>query len=416
MARSLPLTGVRVLDLTTNWAGPQATAALADLGAQVIKIEAIQRLDGWRGALAGHTGSSRVYETSPVFNGVNRNKLGITLNLACSEGVAVFRRLLIVSDIVCESYSSRVMGHFGLDYSSLCKLQPDIIMASLSGFGRDGPWRDYVAYAATVEATSGLIALTGYPGGPPLMSGTILGDPVPGLFCAYAAVSALDYRRRTGRGQWIDSAQVETITWGITDALVEAQRTGRSPGRRGNYHPTMAPHDTYRCKGEDEWVAIAISSDAEWVQLCDILGCPDLATHRRYLSARGRQRHGAELRAPIQAWTRPRDKFQVAQILQEADIAASPVQNPADLLRDPHLKARRFFQRVDRREVGVHPYPALPPVFTGVSRKIRSPAPCLGEHNRWVLADLMGLSEHDVAELAQAHVIGTEPIGALPLR
>ncbi|MBI4307689.1 MAG: CoA transferase [Chloroflexi bacterium] len=398
------------------WAGPMATTALADLGAEVIKVEAVQRLDGWRGALAGHTGSQRTYETSPVFNALNRNKLGLTLNLNSREGATIFRRLVTMSDVVCENYSARVMGQFGLDYPSLRKLQPDIVMVSLSGFGRTGPCRDYVAFAATAEASSGIVALTGYPGGPPLMSGTILGDPVPGMFCALATASALEYRRRTGRGQWVDVSQVEAATWGITDALLEYQLTGRLPGRRGNRHPSLAPHDVYRCKGDDEWVAIAIATDEEWKRLCQVLARADLEANSRYASARARRRNEAALRVPIEEWTRQHDKFEAARILQEVGIAAGAVQNPADLLHDPHLEHRGYFQTLERREVGTHPYPAPVPSFADVPRQIRLPAPCLGEHRQWVLGDLLGLSSEYLADLEREHTTGTSPLTAPPLR
>lgn len=201
----------------------------------MIKIEATQRVDGWRGGLAGHTGSGRIYETSPLFNALNRNKLGITLNLACPEGIAIFQRLLGVSDMVCENYSSRVMGNLGIDYPSLRKLRPDIIMVSLSGFRRSGPWRDYIAFAATVESMAGLLGLTGYPGGPPLTAGTILGDPLPALFSAYAAVSALEYRLRCWKLSVPDALRVAEVTitprWHPTTLIDVGERTSGLPLR-----------------------------------------------------------------------------------------------------------------------------------------------------------------------------------------
>ncbi len=411
-----PLEGVRVLDLSTWWAGPLGTMFLADLGAEVIKIEAVQRVDSYRGTFAGQVPSDKPYETSPVFNAVNRNKRGVTLDMASPKGAEVFRRLVRASDVVCENYSARVMENLGVEYATLRRHNPTLVMVSLTGFGRSGPWRDYVAFAATVEALSGIPSVTGYAGGPPLLPGAIMGDPLPGLFCAIAVLAALEHRRRTGQGQYVDMSQLEPTAWTVADALLDFQMNRRTWPRQGNRVAEMAPHGAYRCRGSDEWVAIAVEDDDQWRRLCDAMGRPEMARDPRYADLAGRQAHADDIRQAIEAWTRQRDKREAMRLLQEAGVTAGAVLNPRDLLSDPQLESRNFFPMVDRAEVGPRPYPGCPIKLSATPAGIRSPAPLLGEHNALALGELLGMTRSEMEALAREHVIGTAPLSTPPAR
>ena len=240
----LPLSGIRVLDLTTWWAGPLNAMILADFGAEVIKIEAIQRLDNWRATLADRS-FERWWETSPLFNSTQRNKYGITLNLAAGRGVELFKALVERSDVVCENYSPRVMPQLGLDYEVLRLVNPRLIMISQTGFGLTGPWRDYVSFAQVAETLAGLAHLTGREDGPPTFAGQMLGDTLSALHGALAVMVALDERARTGRGQHIDLAQLETVVPATAQAQLDYQMNRRVWKRNGNRHRRMAPHGCY---------------------------------------------------------------------------------------------------------------------------------------------------------------------------
>ncbi len=247
----LPLEGIRVTDVTNSWAGPYATNLLANLGAETIKVESIQYLDTWRvGGTAASTGEER-WERSPLWNSVNVDKLGITLDLTRSRGVELFKQLVKTSDIVAENYTPRVMKNFGLDYSVLKEVNPKIIMISLPAHGSTGPWKEYPGFAASIEQMAGLPQLTGYPDGPPKMSGAGFTDAVSGVNGMMAIMFALLSRQMTGRGQYIDLSQVEAVTCLIGDAIVDYTMNKRIQSRRGNSHPSMAPHGYYRCKGDD---------------------------------------------------------------------------------------------------------------------------------------------------------------------
>ena len=254
--------------MTMFQAGPMVTLMASDLGADVIKIEAIQRLDGWRGS---GTGGGRPWENSGLFNWVNRGKRGITLNLTDPRGPALVRQLVATADAVVENFTPRVMGNFGLDYKSLRAITPDLVMLSMPGFGGTGSWRDYAVFAWTTEQMSTICHLTGYEDGGPMLTGTTCGDPLAGLMGAVALLSALHHRRLTGEGQHVDLSQVEACTSFMGDLLIEAQLTHADPGRHGNRSTTMAPHGIYPCR-DDRWVAVACRDDEEWRALATAMG------------------------------------------------------------------------------------------------------------------------------------------------
>ncbi|HEY48559.1 MAG TPA: CoA transferase [Dehalococcoidia bacterium] len=405
---ALPLQGVRIIDACIYWAGPMATMLLADLGAEVVKIESIQRLDFLR--LLGGWPSADGYEFSAAFNGTNRNKYGITLNLNHPRGREIFKRLVEIGDVVTENFSPRVMENWGLTYDALKEIKPGLIMLSMPGFGTTGPWRNYVTFGPNVEMVSGMPTISGYPGGEPMMTGYIA-DPAAGLMGAVAVVVALQHRHRTGKGQHIDLSQIEAFTAFMGQAIIDYSMNNRMQPRRGNRHPSMAPHGVYPCKGDDDWVTITVSSDEEWDRLCDATGNPSWASEPKYTDAASRYSNHDELDKLMGEWTRQHDKHEVMQILQGAGVAAAPVLSYAEFLDDAHIKDRGFFETVTRPLTGTHPYPGFPVKLSETPVTIRRPAPTLGQDNEYILKNLLGMTDDEINELVEAEIIGTKPQG-----
>ena len=407
---------IRVIDLTTAWAGPLATMTLADLGAEVIKVESVQRIDSWRLLNQMRPSEDGAWERSMSGNSVNRNKYGITLNLTDPRAVRVFKQLVGISDVVIENYTPRVMSNFGLDYPVLKEINPSIIMLSLPGWGMTGPWRHYVGFARTVEQLSGLSQLTGYlDGGPAVVGpGMDIGDPAAGLSGAFAMLIALQHRRKTGRGQYIDCSQKETLTCLIGDVIMDYTLNRRVQGRRGNRHPFMAPHGCYRCRDEenqDRWVAIVVSSDEEWAQFSHALGDPAWTREPRFGEFLSRWRNQDELDKLIEEWTSQRRHYEVMTLLQAAGVAAGPDLWPPELLTDPHLRERGFFETITHPPVGTHRYPGMFYKMSRTPGQVRMPPPTLGQHNEYVLGELLGMTQDEMARLAEDKIIGTRPLG-----
>ena len=407
-ASAAPLAGVRIIDLSMFMSGPMAAQIFADAGAEVIKVESVQRIDGWRGSVAG--GGDAPWEHSPNFNWVNRNKTGITLNLTDPRGQALVRRLIATADAVLENYTPRVMGNFGLTYEALREVKPDLIMMSMPGFGLDVTWRDYVAFGMSTEEMSGMSHLTGYEGGPPLFTSTSGGDPFVGVLAATTLLSALHHRRRTGEGQHIDLSQVETCTMYLGEVLAGWSLTGVDPGRTGNRHPTAAPHGTYPCAGGG-WIAIACQSDEQWGALAGVLGRPEWANAPSpYATAGGRRAARETIDGAIGEWTRGQEHIALMHRLQAAGVTAGAVMNGPELLADPHLAARGSLIPQARPGVGVKHYPGQPYRFALAPPPPTRRAPLLGEHTREVLCGMLGLNADEFAALERDDVVGTIPL------
>lgn len=408
----LPLEGIRVIDLTQVWSGPYITNLLANMGAEVIKIEAIQRLDPWRGGGTGISPQEKLWERSPLWNAVNLDKLDITLDLSRPRGTEVFKRLVKIGDVIAENYTPRVMKNFGLDYPVLKEVNPNIIMISLPSHGSTGPWKEYVGFAYSIEQMSGIPQLTGYPDGPPETTGTAFSDPISGANGAMAVLIALLFRQMTGKGQYIDLSQIEANTCLIGDAIVDYSMNKRIQPRRGNHHPFMAPQGYYRCKGDDLWVGITVSSDEEWSQFCKAIGNPAWAKENRFADSLSRWHHQDELDKLVEEWTVQHDHYAVMNTLQKAGVAAGAVLTSAELLSDPHFKERGTFQIVDRAIVGTHPYPvpSAPMRLSESPATVHRPAPLLGEHNDYVFGELLGMSKKEIQKLVDEQIIGTTPL------
>ena len=404
MSRPTLLAGVRVVDLSMGWAGPLAARHLADMGADVIKVEGCVRFDWWRGWEATQEWiDSDGAEKNPAFNMVNRNKRDLTLDLSTPEGAALLKRLVALSDVVVENYSAGVLPKLGLDYPALAEANPALVMISMPAFGTDGPWSGYRAYGSTVEQASGLPHLSGTPEHPPTMMHVALGDPVGGMNGAAALLTALRAKKRTGRGQYMDLSQSQSLfPLGIQGILAQSA-TGETPPRLGNRSPRHAPHGVYPCAGDDEWITIAVHTEAQWGAFAShtgITGFGDVGDRLARVD---------ELDRAVAAYTQNQVAELLAGELQAARVPAAQVASSLELASDPHLAARGFWKLLERDVVGELPHPAAPYRVGEAPFDIDRPAPTLGEHNREVLTDLLGLGDAEIDALERRGVIGNKP-------
>lgn len=399
-----PLQGIRVIEFTSAWAGPYATCLLAFLGAEVIKVESRKRLDHSR-VLAFSTGRDFTGpDQSEVFNNLNLNKRSITLDLKKAKAVELAKKLVPFADVVMENMRPGVMPRLGLGYEVLCRIRPDLIYLSSSACGQTGPDREYVGYAPTFASLGGLSFLTGYEDWPPSnFMGAI--DLRSATSAAVAILAALCQRQRTGKGQYIDMASQETIAVLIGEALLDYIVNQRVQMRRGNEEPGIAPHNCYRCKGEDQWISIAVANKEEWRRLCDCMGRPDLARDERFVTAEKRFTHREALDEIISDWTRERNAYEVMEQLQKAGIAAAPSLSSEGLFKDPHLKERGVFRSVRHPVIGDTWVVAPPWRLSSTPAEIHRHAPLLGEHNEYVFGQLLGMTREEIRRLEQEEVM-----------
>ncbi len=408
--RRQALEGVRVLELTANWAGPLAGRLLADLGAEVIKIELASKPATRALFYAGNDPMKYHYNRAAYFNLLNRNKYGISLNLAHPAGKEVFWKLLRRADLVIENNSARVMHNLGLSYERLREVNPRVTLISMAGYGGSGPERDYVAYGSNIEAASGLASLTGYGPDEPFRTGSYYADPVTGGHGAIAALAALHARRRSGEGQFVDMALSEAAAGFFGEAMMDYALNGIVRGPQGNRSSRCAPQGAYRCMGEDDWVALAVRDDDEFARLCRVMGREDLLDDVRFASQAARLANRDALNEAIDAWTATVDHNEAARLLQAAGVPAAPVLANWELLSNPHLFARGFYVPIVHPEVGVFPFPGAPCKLSETPVSVRLPAPCFAEHNAYVYRELLGLSDAALAELREQGVIDDTPV------
>jgi crotonobetainyl-CoA:carnitine CoA-transferase CaiB-like acyl-CoA transferase len=405
-AGTLPLRGMRIIDLTMGWAGPTAARHLGELGAEIIKVEACQYPDWWRGTdLRASFIAEQGYEKVPWFQLMNRNKLDVTLDLTQPDGVALLKRLVADADAVIENYSSEVLTKLGLDYSVLKEVKPDLVMLSMPAFGSNNAWSACRGYGSTLEQASGLPTITGFPDDPPTMNQTAYGDPIGGFNAAAALMVALLHKQATGQGQNIDLSQVECMLPLVAPALIEQSATNRTPPRIGNRHPVHVPQGCFRCAGDDSWIAISVAGDAMWRALCRVLNQPSLSD----LTATERRDRQESLEALIGDWTVGRDPDVAMTILQAEGVAAGVVRTPLALVDDPHLVARGFWRRLDRPFIGMHWQSSAAFREGPDAYPISRVAPTLGQDNEAILGGRLGLAREEIDRLAAADVIGTIP-------
>lgn len=401
----LPLAGVRVLALTWAWAGPYGAMQLAHLGAEVIHIESRTRPDGARLVPIHPPDVAPSLNTVGYFNQWNQGTKSIALNLSKPEAVVIAKQLATTCDVVVQNFATGVMERLGLGYEELKKAKPDIIMASISGYGQNGPQRRYMGYGPAMGPLAGLASLTGYVGGPPQEVGMAYGDPNGGINAAIAICAALVARKRTGRGQHIDVSLWEAMTVLIAEGWMDYTMNGTQPARMGNRDPIMAPHNCFRCAGADEWVSIACGTEAEWQSLARVMDQEQLATDKRFCTATARKANEDELERLVTEWTSIREKWSITRALQAVGVAAYPTMNSKDLGEDLQLNERGFFARLPHAEVGVRTHAGMPWLLAHAPNGVRAPAPLLGQDTAWVLRDLLGYSATEIDRLKSEQVL-----------
>jgi crotonobetainyl-CoA:carnitine CoA-transferase CaiB-like acyl-CoA transferase len=402
----LPLAGLRVIDLTTFWAGPFAACYLAAMGADVVKVESIQRPDGMR--FAGALQKERMWEWSAVFAGANAGKRAITLNLATPEGLALLRRLICDADVVMDNFSVRVLEQFGLTWDAVQALNARAIMLRMPAFGLDGPWRDRTGFAMTVEQVSGMAWITGYEDMPLVVRGAC--DPIGGMNAVFALLIALEHRRRTGKGQLVEVSLVEAALNIAAEQVIEYSAYGNLLQRAGNRGPCAAPQGVYRCAEPDEYVALAVATDEQWHVLLKLFGDPEWGRDHVLATAAGRRAAHDAIDARIERWlsTQPRDA--AARRLADAGVPAHPLVNPHCVWPNPQLEHRRFFQVMQHPVTGPTRYPGFPVAFSALDRHLhRCPPPTLGQHNDEILGGELGLSSEELQDLRTGKIIGEHP-------
>jgi crotonobetainyl-CoA:carnitine CoA-transferase CaiB-like acyl-CoA transferase len=396
---SLPFAGLKVLDLSTFWAGGYLTCYLGAFGADVVKVESIQRPDGFRYSGAFPHEGDDWYERGALWQATNLNKRDITLDLTTQIGRELARRLAAQADVVVENFSPRVVEQFELDYPSLAALRPDVIMVRMPGFGLDGPWRDYVGWALNIEQVSGMSAATGYADGPPCnVQGPA--DPIVGVHAGVALLAALEHRRRTGEGRLIEVAQIEVAAAVTAEPVIEYSMNGIVRPRDGNRQRGYC-QGVYPTAADDVWVALSVRDDNDWSALVDAMGRPGLLDDERFATVG----HDAFDEA-VAAWTRTQSPATIVAALQQRGVPAEEVIKPEGMYDVPQLDARGYYEDYQRPITGRHRYPGWPFRITpGPARHHRFASPTLGQHNDEILSGL-GLCRDELAALRRDRVIG----------
>ena len=426
MTRSGPLDNITVLDLSMVWAGPYAIKLIADLGATVIKVEVNSHLDSVRGQPIPVTTGGGVYANnnpgydpwnrSGYFNKLNRGKLNLCMNILDPSGRAILYELIARADVVIENFGGGVFDRMGYGYDVIKEIKPDSIFISMPPSGNGGPEAKYVGYGVAIEQLGGFVGRTGYAGDIPLKSGINYGDPVAGIHAMGYIMTALLHRNRTGRGSYIDLSQREAAICWLGDEVVEYELTGNEPERIGNRDEFMAPSGVYRCKGEDAWVALACGSLQEWQALAQAIGHAELADDDTLATVEGRQARHDEIDGWITEWTNSRDPNVAMAELQAEGVAAGVVADNQRVIEDPHLNARGFYPLVNQKSVGPHVLAGVSWRFSRTPAEIRRAAPQLGQHTDYVLRELLGKSEEEIAVLHASGVLETVPTEVIALR
>ncbi len=400
----LPFAGLKILDLTTFWAGAYLTCYLGAFGADIVKVESIQRPDGFRysGVFAEQGGDW--YERGVLWQGTNLNKRDLTLDLSSERGRELARRLAAEADVVVENFSPRVVEQFGLDYESLIGVKPDVIVVRMPGFGLDGPWRDYVGWALNIEQTSGMSAVTGYADGPPCnVQGPA--DPVVGVHAGVALLAALEHRRRTGEGQLIEVAQIEVGACVTAEPVIEYSMNGVVRPREGNRQRGYV-QGVYPTTVDGAWVALSVRDDADWSQLVAAMGRPELIDDPRFGSQPQRELAHDAVDGLVSEWTRAKTAAEIVDALRTRRIPVAELLTSDRMYDVPQLDSRGYYEEFEHPITGRHRYPGWPFRITpGPSRHHRLPPPTLGQHNDEILRTLR-LTNVEIAALRDQRVIG----------
>jgi len=401
--KPLPLHGIRVLDLGQFIAVPFCTQWLSWLGAEVIAVESRHHMTA-RGAPPFAPGRQRDPNASGYFNLLYGRKKSCSIDLSTTAGQELVRRLAALSDIMVDNFSTGVLEKLGLGYDQIRGRRPDIVMLSCSAFGRTGPMKNAKGFHSAVNLFSGVADVTGYRGGHPRIAGGCLPDPMGGVAAMFAVLAALHHRRRTGEGQYIDLAMYEVMMSAIPEAVIAVTLCGQEPMRMGNRHPSKVPHGVYRCRGRDSWVAISIDGDGMWRSLCAAAGHAEWSIDPRFIDAPSRRANEDALDQTVATWTGQHSPSEATAIMQAAKVTAGPVLRADQLLDDPQLCTRGTVVENDHPVGGRHRQIGLP-WSTDSTGADYGRAPLLGEHNREVLVDLLGMSDTEYAALEAQDVL-----------
>jgi crotonobetainyl-CoA:carnitine CoA-transferase CaiB-like acyl-CoA transferase len=404
MADEAPLAGVKVLDFMWVMAGPSATRVLADYGATVVRIESTRRVDTARTMGPFHGGQPGP-DNSAFFQTLNAGKLGVTLDLTQEAGRAVALDLVRWADVVCESFTPGVMRGWDLHYESLRGVKPDIIMLSTSLMGQSGPLTGFAGFGSLAAAIAGFYDITGWADRPPAGPFGAYTDTIAPRYTAIAILAALEHKRRTGEGQYIDQSQAEASLQFLSAALLDYTANGRVQSRNGNFDPDLAPHGTYPAAGQERWVAIAVGDDEQWRALCDVIGRPELIEDARFATRQARLAHRDEADAIVAAWTETRDAQEVESALQARGLPASVVEGSSDLFADPQLIHRGHLVEVEHPQHGAIHVEGSRFRLSRTPARIDRGAPTLGQHNQRVLEEVLGYDDDRIAALVADGVL-----------
>ncbi|MDP6451954.1 MAG: CoA transferase [SAR202 cluster bacterium] len=391
-----PLSGLRIVDFARVWAGPYATRYLGDLGAEVIKIENENFLDGGRISPDG----------SPMFSEINRSKLGVTVNFREADGADLIRELVSVSDVVLDNFAAGVLDRRGLGYEDLRKIRPDIIMISMPGYGNEGPYSDYVAYGQSLMAYAGLAMLWGFPDSPVDTRPNVhYSDFVSAAHGSFALMSALEHRAQTGQGQYIEIPQAETLAATMGVALLDHSVNGRPWQPIGNRHPSFAPHGCYPCQGEDQWCAISCLTDEHWQSLCEAINAPELVSDSRFDSLNARLQNQDALDEIIGEWTKQFTPYQVMWLLQDIGVPAGVAQSGEQLYHDMNLRSRNFIERIQHHNWRTLDHSGITVKLSETPGAITRGLPGFGQHNSLIFGDLLGFDASEIERMVSEGAI-----------
>jgi benzylsuccinate CoA-transferase BbsF subunit len=405
MPDSLPFEGLKIADFSWVGVGPITTKYLADHGATVVRVETTDPMDILR--VAGPFKDNVAGPNRSQFYGdFNTSKLGLTLDLKSPGGVEIARRLIAWADLYVESFTPGTVDRLGIGYEAAQELNPSIIMASTCLMGQTGPASRFAGFGFHAGAIAGFYEITGWPDLPPDGPWTAYTDTVSPRFLAATIMAALDHRRRTGQGQHIDAAQIEMGLHFLAPQVINFNLSGRGASRMGNRSDTAAPHGAFLCAGDDQWCAIAVENDEQWTALRRAMGDPEWSGDSRFDSAQGRLAHQEEIEGHLSQWTLDKPAYEVMGLLAREGVPAGVVQRSSDLLRDPQLAHRGFFQYMDHPEMGHIPYTGHQFRISGYDSGPRWPAPVLGQHNEQVLRDVLKMTDEEITEAIIGGALG----------
>jgi len=391
------LEGTRVIDLTRVLAGPYCTMILADMGAEVIKVERPGTGDDSREF------GPFIKNMSAYFVSINRNKKSITLNLKTDKGKEIFKELVREADIVVENFRPGTMEKLGLGYETLKTINKKLIYAACSGFGHTGPYSHKPAYDLIVQGLGGIMSITGQPDGIPTKVGASIGDITAGMFTAIGILAALNYRNRTGIGQKVDVAMLDCQVAILENAIARYLVSGEVPGPIGNRHPSITPFEAFETK--DDYIIIAIGNDALWDKFCSMIDRKDLLEDSRYKSNQLRTEHYSELHATLQEEFKKKTTHEWLELLDGNGIPCAPINNIEDVVNDPQVKAREMLVEIHQPGIGTFKLPNLPIKFSETPGIIEKPAPALGQDTEEVLKKYLGKTEDELKKLEKEGVI-----------